>query len=142
MTEHSAQAPLFCGTIAYLNVPGAVKAAGFYEKSFGAQIVGMHPVDEQGRTMYLHLHINGGPLMLSDPYPEEGYPHQAPQGFNLHLQVDDVDAWRARAVEAGAEVVMPLQAMFWGARYGQLRDPFGVIWGLASPAPCPDAPQS
>jgi uncharacterized glyoxalase superfamily protein PhnB len=25
---------------------------------------------------------------------------------------------------------MPPQDMFWGDRYGQLRDPFGVIWAL------------
>jgi len=26
---------------------------------------------------------------------------------------------------------MPPQDMFWGDRYGQLRDPFGVSWSLA-----------
>jgi PhnB protein len=25
---------------------------------------------------------------------------------------------------------MPVQDMFWGARYGQIRDPFGHIWGI------------
>jgi uncharacterized glyoxalase superfamily protein PhnB len=25
---------------------------------------------------------------------------------------------------------MPVQEMFWGARYGQLRDPFGVLWSM------------
>jgi PhnB protein len=28
---------------------------------------------------------------------------------------------------------MPLADMFWGDRYGQLRDPFGITWGLAAP---------
>ena len=45
-----------------------------------------------------------------------------------------MDAWWKRAVEAGAEVVMPLQEMFWGDRYGQLRDPFGVLWAMGAPS--------
>jgi uncharacterized glyoxalase superfamily protein PhnB len=84
--------------------------------------------------MHIHLHLNGGSLMLSDAYPEHGHPLQAPQAFSLLVPADDVDrAWR-RAVDAGAEIVMPLQLMFWGDRYGQLRDPFGVLWALAGPA--------
>jgi uncharacterized glyoxalase superfamily protein PhnB len=90
------------------------------------------PLDAQGRTMHIHLYINGGSVMLSDPYPEHGHPLQAPQAFTLHLQVDDVDAWWERAVQAGAEVRLPLQLMFWGDRYGQLSDPFGVTWSLAA----------
>ncbi|MGO8189789.1 VOC family protein, partial [Rhizobium leguminosarum] len=39
-----------------------------------------------------------------------------------------------RAVSAGAEVVMPVELMFWGDLYGQLRDPFGVLWGLNAPS--------
>jgi hypothetical protein len=40
-----------------------------------------------------------------------------PRGFFLHLQVDDVDAWWVCAVDAGAEVAMPLEKMFWGDRW-------------------------
>jgi PhnB protein len=49
------------------------------------------------------------------------------------LQVSDIDAWWARAIAAGAESIMPVQEMFWGARYGQLRDPFGVRWSFNQP---------
>ena len=38
---------------------------------------------------------------------------------------------------AGAEVVLPVQLMFWGDRYGQLRDPFGVMWSLGEPDKSP-----
>jgi len=37
-----------------------------------------------------------------------------------------------RAVDAGAEVTMPLQKQFWGDRYGEVRGPFGVTWSLAA----------
>ena len=83
--------------------------------------------------MLIHLHINGGSLMLGDAYPEHGYPAQAPQAFDIMLPVDDIEAWWKRAVEAGAEIKMPLADMFWGDRYGQLRDPFGVRWAMNAP---------
>jgi PhnB protein len=49
----------------------------------------------------------------------------------LHLYTEDVDALWARAVDAGAQVLHPLQDQFWGDRHGQLTDPFGHRWGLA-----------
>ncbi len=118
------------GVIPYLSIDGALKAAEFYKRAFGAEQVGAAQADEQGRTMNVYLRINGGPLMMSDFFPEHGYGVVDPQGYMLHLQVDDIDAWWNRAVEAGAEVKMPVQPMFWGDRYGQLRDPFGVTWTM------------
>jgi uncharacterized glyoxalase superfamily protein PhnB len=118
------------GVAPYLSVQGAIKASQFYQKAFGAEEVACVPPDEQGRTMHVHLIINGGSVMLSDPYPEHGCAYEKAQGFNLHLQVDDAQAWWQRAVDAGAEGVMPVQMMFWGDLYGQVRDPFGVLWAF------------
>jgi uncharacterized glyoxalase superfamily protein PhnB len=133
-TPAPSKSPEVLGGVApYLGVSNASAAAEFYKRAFGAEEVFRHPADKKGRTMHIHLRINGGSVMLSDPYPEHGYPLKAPQAFNLHLQVDDIDAWWSRAVAAGAEVTMPLQVMFWGDRYGQLRDPFGVIWAMGAP---------
>lgn len=122
------------GVVPYLSVSDTKAASEFYQRAFGAREVFRYPPDEKGRTMHVHLHLNGGSLMMCDPFPEHGHPHQPPQGYTLHLKVDDVDAWWDRAVKAGAEVVLPLQKMFWGDRYGQLRDPFGVLWSMATPA--------
>ena len=82
--------------------------------------------------MHIHLLINGNSLMLSDFYPEHGYPFEKPAAFTLHLQVDDVDAWFERAVAAGCTVSLPVQLMFWGDRYGQLKDPYGFSWSIAT----------
>jgi uncharacterized glyoxalase superfamily protein PhnB len=71
--------------------------------------------------------------MLSDAYPEHGHAHKTPQGFNITLQVDNVDAWWKRATDAGATAVEPPSDMFWGDRWGLLRDPFGVTWALNQP---------
>ncbi|WP_439815131.1 VOC family protein [Zavarzinia sp. CC-PAN008] len=122
------------GVAPYLQVDGAGRAAAFYAAAFGAQEVARQPDDAQGRTMHIHLRINGGSVMLCDPFPDYGQPHEPPQAFTLHLQVDDIDAWFARAIAAGAEVTMPVQMMFWGHRYGQLRDPFGVRWSIGQEA--------
>jgi len=83
--------------------------------------------------MHIHLHINGSSVMLSDAFPDHGYPAVAPQAFTLTLMVDDIDAWWQRAIEAGAEGKLPPQVMFWGDRYAQLQDPFGVSWAMNAP---------
>jgi uncharacterized glyoxalase superfamily protein PhnB len=129
----SLNVPVKGGVVAYVMIDGATKAAEFYKRAFGAEIAAAHPVDDKGRTMHIHLYINNGSLMLSDAYPEHGHPAVKPQAFTLTLNVDDIEFWWKRAVDAGVEVVMPLADMFWGARYGQLRDPFGVDWALNQP---------
>lgn len=126
----AAQATPKAPLVPYLQIEGAVKAAHFYERAFAARIAALHPVDDQGRTMHIHLYLNGGSLMLSDFYPEHGHGAKAPAGFTLTLMVDDADAWFDRAVKAGASPVTPVQDMFWGDRFGSVRDPFGVEWAF------------
>ena len=121
------------GAIPYLTVDGALKAAEFYKKAFDATVAASHPPDDKGRTMHVHLYINGSSVMLSDAYPEHGHPWKEPAGFGITLQVADVDAWYKRAADAGATATMPPQDMFWGDRYGQLKDPFGVVWAVNGP---------
>jgi len=131
MTDDApAMPPAQGGVIAYLNLEGAAKAAQFYQKAFGAELVFMQPVDDKGRTMHAHLLINGTSLMLSDFYPEHGHPPVAPAGFNLLIPTDQIDADYQHAVDAGCTATMPPQDMFWGDRYGQLKDPFGVAWSM------------
>ena len=125
-----AQPPVRGGVAPYLNPRDARAAVEFYKRAFAAEEVARMPMPD-GRLMHCHLYINGGSVMLTDPMPEHGHPYQPPAGYALHLQVsDDIDGWWNRAVEAGAEIVMPLAQQFWGDRYGQLRDPFGIIWSL------------
>ncbi|MBS0654992.1 MAG: VOC family protein, partial [Verrucomicrobia bacterium] len=50
----------------------------------------------------------------------------------IHLYVEDVDSIFNQAVKAGAKAVMPVEDMFWGDRYGQLDDPFGHRWSIAT----------
>lgn len=131
--ETAQQAEVLGGIVAYLCVNNASEAAEFYKKAFGAEEVFRHPVDEKGRTMHIHLHINGSSLMLADPYPDHGHPWKKPEGCTLHMKVKGIDKWWDRAVKAGFKVEVPLQKMFWGDRYGQLRDPYENLWSMGEP---------
>jgi PhnB protein len=122
------------GVVPYLTVNGAVKAAEFYRQAFAAEVATIYPPDEQGRTMHAHLYINGGSVMMSDAYPEHGHELKEPAAFTVMLPVADADAWFDRAIAAGCTAIMPVADMFWGDRYGQLKDPFGVIWAINGPA--------
>ena len=119
------------GLSVYITVDGAAAASAFYEKAFGAKELFRQLADDGKRLLHCHLQINGGSLMMSDWFPEWGMEKKPPQAYTLHLQVDDVDAWWKRATEAGCTVAMPLEAQFWGDRYGKVTDPFGVGWSLA-----------
>src|SRR5690606_32440938 len=88
-----------------------------------------------GRLLHGCITIGDSAVMLADEYPEWG--SLGPKALNgtpvvIHLQVADVDAFAARAVAAGAKVTMPIADMFWGDRYGQLEDPFGHRWSVAT----------
>ena len=74
-------------------------------------------------------------LMLNDEFPDWNV--VGPQSLGgtpvtVHLYVQDADAAWKRAVDAGCTVKMPLQDQFWGDRYGQVVDPFGHQWSIAT----------
>ncbi|WP_374575869.1 VOC family protein [Phenylobacterium sp.] len=118
------------GLTAYVNIDGAAEASAFYQRAFGASEQMRLPDKDGKRLLHCQLRINGGDLLISDIFPEMGMSREAPANLTLHLQVDDIDAWWKRAADAGATVVSPVQQMFWGDRYGVLKDPFGVQWSM------------
>ena len=123
------------GVTPHLCVAGAAAAIDFYARAFGATEV-MRLPGPDGRLMHASVLLNGAMVMLNDEYPEMGGLGPKARGgtaVTLHLHVPDVDAAVARAVEAGARLVMPVEDMFWGDRYGLVEDPFGHQWSLATP---------
>ncbi|MDB5459606.1 MAG: hypothetical protein JWO72_1347 [Caulobacteraceae bacterium] len=130
-----APAPVKGGVVAYLQVDGALKAVDFYQRAFGAELAMAYPPDDKGRTMHAHVYINGSSVMLSDPYPEHGVPLEKPAGYSLMILTSSIDADYQKAVDAGCTPTMPPADMFWGDRYGQLKDPFGVTWAMNQGAP-------
>lgn len=122
------------GLVPNITVRGAKEAVEFYKRAFDAQEIRREEAHDGERLMHCHLRINGSDLLMADEFPEHGGGMgPGPAGMTLHLAVDDADEWWERAVEAGAKIVMPLADMFWGDRYGQLRDPFGHTWSIGAP---------
>jgi PhnB protein len=119
----------------HLVCAGAAKAIEFYKKAFGAEEK-IRLAGPDGNLMHACLQIGGASVMLVDENPQWGA--LSPKSLKgtpvtLHLYVDDVDAFVARAVKAGATLKMPVADMFWGDRYGIVEDPFGHQWSIATP---------
>ena len=118
----------------HLVCANAAAAIDFYVKAFNAVEQGRLP-GPGGKIMHASLRIGDSALMLVDEMPEWG--SLGPKSLKgspvtIHLYVQDVDAAVAQAVAAGAKVTMPVADMFWGDRYGQLEDPFGHRWSVAT----------
>lgn len=135
----SAPDPAMPGVAPHLTVDGAAAAIDFYRRAFGAEEVSRITGPDGKKVMHASVLINGGLVMLNDDFPEfaDGKA-STPTAFGgspvtIHLNLPDVDAVWKQAVEAGATVTMPLEDQFWGDRYGQLTDPFGHLWSLATP---------
>src|SRR5215208_2150717 len=117
----------------HIVVRDASAASEWYQRELGAEERDRLPLPN-GKVMYVELRFGDSPVMAADEFPEFGV--VSPLGIGgtavvLHLLTEDVDALWQRAVDAGAEVLSPLQDQFWGDRQGQLRDPFGHKWNLA-----------
>jgi uncharacterized glyoxalase superfamily protein PhnB len=117
-----------------INGGAGTKAIDFYKKVFGAREVSRAPGPDGQSILHAHLQIGGSALFLADNFPDMGAQTPASPAVTvvLNLYVEDADAVFDRAVKGGAEVVMPLADMFWGDRYGQVRDPFGHVWAIAT----------
>ena len=119
----------------YLVVSSGEHAIDFYKRAFDAVEVYRMPAPDGTRLLHATLNIRGSDVMLSDEFPEHGG-NRGPDivgstTVSIHLWVPDADKAFAQAVGAGATIIMPLADMFWGDRYGKLRDPFGHEWSIA-----------
>lgn len=118
----------------HLVVAGAAEAIEFYKKAFGA-LEDCRIPGPDGKIIHAQVRIEGAAVMLCEEMPHcNAFSPKALKGspVTIHLFVPDVDAFVARAVKAGATVGMPVQDMFWGDRYGQVVDPFGHSWSVAT----------
>ncbi len=118
----------------YLSFKNAAKAIDFYKRAFGAQEI-MRMEAPGGKIGHAELKFGDSFVMLADEFPNGTT--RAPESLGgatagIFLYVDDVDKVFNQAVQAGAKVAMPLADQFWGDRYGQVTDPFGHVWSLAT----------
>jgi PhnB protein len=122
----------------HLVVSDGQKAIDFYTRAFDASLLSRLDRPD-GKVMHAELKIGDSIIMLADECP----PHpgheencvSSPETLkgstvNFFLYVENVDEFVTHAAAAGAKVTMPVTDMFWGDRYGQLKDPFGHFWGV------------
>ncbi len=124
--------PLGLGT--HIFVPDADAAVAFYREAFGAAELIRHHLPD-GRVLFIELAFGPDKLLLSEEIHELGALAPGSLGGSpvmLLLELDDVDVVAERAIAAGASVEMPVAEMFWGERYGIVRDPFGHRWSLCT----------
>jgi PhnB protein len=117
----------------HIVVRDAARAVEWYKQALGAEERGRVPLPG-GKLMSVELWFGDSAVMVADEFPEMGVVSPQTVGGTstvLNLYTEDVDALWQRAVDAGAEVLHPLQDAFWGDRHGQLTDPYGHRWGLA-----------
>jgi PhnB protein len=117
----------------HLVVNGGARAIDFYAAAFGA-IEHYRMPGPGGSVAHAEIQIGDSVVYLADEFPGGSPSPRSLRGSPvvLHLYVEDADAAFARAVRAGARVKMPLMDMFWGDRYGQVTDPFGHTWSIAT----------
>lgn len=85
--------------------------------------------------MFVELAFGPDKLLLSQEISELDALAPARLGGSpvmLLLELDDVDTTFADAIARGATVERPVAEMFWGERYGIVRDPFGHRWALCT----------
>ena len=122
--------------IPHVIVSDGLAALEFYKKVFGAE-EGHNMMSSDGKKlMHGEILLDGHKLFVSDWFaPSDGGTLESPENLGgtcvrITLEVDNADAVVERAVAQGSSVLMPVADMFWGARYGKIRDPFGHEWGI------------
>jgi PhnB protein len=127
MTER--KPPVVTPSLILSNAPAAID---FYVRAFGA-------VEEQRLTdpriggVVVHARIRIGDSLVTLKEESAEWGDRGPKTLGgtpalFTLEVDDPDAFTARALEAGAKVIFPLADQFYGYRQGRIEDPFGFQW--------------
>jgi PhnB protein len=117
----------------YLTVNRAGEAIEFYQKAFGATEV--MRFEQDGILGHAEIEIAGCRIMLGEEMPEWGNKSPLTLGGSssgLHIYVKDVDQAFAQAIRAGAKQEHPVTDQFYGDRSGNLIDPFGHRWTVAT----------
>ncbi|MEO6547269.1 MAG: glyoxalase/bleomycin resistance/extradiol dioxygenase family protein [Ferruginibacter sp.] len=86
--------------------------------------------DEDWKQKIIHsrLAFEGNLLMISDSF--KGSPVSTGGNVQLSVDVENTDLLESifnKMAEDGT-ITMPLQDTFWGAKFGMLRDKFGIAW--------------
>ena len=117
-----------------LIVDGAAAAIAFYGDVLGTtpRLVMDMP---GGKIGHAELQLGDSVIMLADEFPDMGFRGPKAVGgtpVTLSVYVDDVDTVFAKALQAGAKELRPVENQFYGDRSGQFEDPFGHRWSVGT----------
>jgi PhnB protein len=122
------------GVTPYLCCRSALRALEFYRVAFGA-VERSRQMQPDGRLGHAEIVVGQAIIMLADEFPEIGFRSPRSLGGSpvyLHLEVPNVDSVYERAIAGGAKPLRPVSDQPYGERSGQLEDPFGHVWILAT----------
>jgi PhnB protein len=114
-----------------LTFKSAAKAIEFYEQAFGARETMRFEIG--GMIPHAEIMIGDSVITLAEEWPEGGRFSAETLGDSptrILLEVEDVDAFAAKAMEAGLKMISPIQSQFYGRRDGNFIDPFGYSWNI------------
>ena len=113
----------------------AAAAALLAAPAFGAELLTRSSAEDEAVALHATIKIGNSIIILNREAPQQGVFTPVSLGGSAgqtHLYVDDVNLSWERAVEAGAQVRVPLADCYWGDRSGVLVDGNGHLWSLAS----------
>jgi PhnB protein len=116
-----------------LSVRQGARAVEFYKSAFGATEV--FRIESPDGAVVARLSVQGAEFWLSDESPEHhNFSPESVGGGTVRmvLTVPDPDRMFAKAVAAGARVVVPVKEDY-GWRLGRVVDPFGHHWEIGRP---------
>ena len=118
----------------YIIVKGAAKAIDFYKNTLGATELMRFP-GPNNTVMHAEIKIGDSVIMLADEH--ENGPYRSPLAVggtpvSLMVYVEDVDTVFNQAVSLGAKSTREVEDQFYGDRSGNLTDPFGHVWTIAT----------
>ena len=111
------------------------KAIEFYQKAFSAKVLDLFPNLSGPGIMHATIQIGNSIVMMGDESPGQTCKSAETLGsspVSFFIYVPNVDAAFKQAVAAGGTAIMPVADMFWGDRAGQIKDPFGYSWMIAT----------
>lgn len=118
----------------YLTLDDAAEAIEFYKDAFGAtERVRMEAPN--GKIGHAELEIGDSLVMLADAMPQSTTKSPRELGgttAGVFLYVENVDGVVKQATKAGATITQEVADMFWGDRFGSVKDPYGHIWSIAT----------
>lgn len=127
------QTPGYHTITAAIAVKNAVAALDFYRRALGAREVLRFDMPD-GTVAHAEIQIGDSRLMVAEENPQYNRSPATLGGSTVVLMVyvDDADAVIARAVAAGATLIMPPADHFYGDRSGRIQDPYGHLWTIST----------